>query len=362
LTQVTLLDMPFWVGKFLFEIPTGVVADKYGRKLSLGISAVLSSMVWLVFAVSGSFLMLALAQFAGAFAATFQSGADEALLFETMQKLGREHEYAKISARAGALATAAAMLSGLAVGVVASYNLLLPIYFTSIVSALMLIPILLMKETAAIGEEAGSTQPAYREIVRQGFVALRQHVLLRWAAAYLVILSCISFYAVTFLQPYTIAVGLSVAMLGPVMVAVQLAGIAGALSVAGAQKWLGNRAILFGVPVLLVVCMLLLGLYPVVPILGVMILAGFLFALAQPVLLALIQSRVSNTARATLLSIQSLLATVFLILTEPALGILSDWRGVHFSYLAMAALLIMFCVPLVLMGRRWFSSRGTVIG
>jgi MFS family permease len=94
LTQVTLLDLPFWIGKFIFEIPTGVVADRYGRRLSLAISAGLSSLTWLVFSLSGSFWVLAAAQFAGAFGATFSSGADEALLYETIKALGREQEYA----------------------------------------------------------------------------------------------------------------------------------------------------------------------------------------------------------------------------------------------------------------------------
>ena len=85
-------------------------------------------------------------------------------------------------------------------------------------------------------------------------------------------------------------------------------------------------------------------------------LSAFLFALTEPVLLAAIQRRVPDHARATVLSIKSLFATIFLTLTEPALGLLSDNFGVHTAYLGMAALIALFSLTLLLKGRRWVST------
>ncbi len=360
LTQVTLLDLPFWVGKFLFEIPTGVVADRYGRKISLAISMGMSSVIWLVFAISNSFWMLAAAQFVGALAATFSSGADEALLFESVKAAGRQAEYAKLAGRMRALETAAAMLFGLVVGLVAERNILLPVLFTAALYGLTVIPILMMQETApgVIGRRArsqteeptapGPSPAGYAQIVREAFSALRSYPALRWAAAYLVVLSCVAFYATVFLQPYALNLGLPVMALGPVMVLMQLMGIAGSLAVPRAQQIFGSRAILYGAPALITLFLLAAGLLPGVPILGAVFLAAFLFALTQPVLLAVLQSYAPDEIRATLLSIQSLLAMVFLIFTEPALGVLSDRFGVAYSYLGMTALIVIFLLPLAL--------------
>lgn len=367
MTEVVLLDLPFWVGKFLFEIPTGVVADKFGRRVSLAIGAVMSSLIWMVFALSGSFWVLALAQLVGALAATFQSGADEALLFESLRAVGREQDYARISARAGAVGTLSSMLAGLAVGLIAATNLVLPVVLTSLLTALTLIPILGMQETVGKADPqpvdskpAGPTnedppavaEDSYLSIVRQALAALRGQAILRWAAAYLVLLGCVSFYAVTFLQPYTLEVGLPVAALGPVMVAVQGMSVAGALAVPLAQRVLGSRTLLFGVPLLLVPGLVLIGLAPGWPVLAIAALLSFLFSLTQPILLTVLQSRVSNQARATLLSIQSLLSTVFLTFTEPPLGISADRFGVASAYLWMAGLVAIFLIPLLLRGRR----------
>jgi MFS family permease len=359
LTEVVLLDIPFWVGKFLFEIPTGVVADKFGRRLSLMIAAAMSSACWLVFALSGSFWVLMVTQFIGAIGATFQSGADEALLFETVRAAGREKEYARISARMGVAGTVSAMVCGLGVGVLAETSLRLPVFLSSLVFALAIVPILLMSEEPRqrLSPDSGAAHlSGYTQIVKTAISALRATPILRWAAAYLVILSCVSFYANTFLQPYTLSLGLTIALLGPILVAVQLSGIAGSLSVQRVEAIFGTRTLLAAVPILLIPCMLVIGLVRLVPVLSIVALASFLFTITQPVLLAVIQGKISDDARATLLSIQSLLATVFLIFTEPALGLVADRFGVHTTYLVMAALLAAFCLPLLWSGRRMLAS------
>ena len=362
LTQVTLIDLPFWLGKFLFEIPTGVVADRYGRKLSMGLAATLGSLIWLVFASSGEFWVMATAQFAGGLAATFSSGADEALLFETTRLIGREDEYAKITARAGAVRTASAMIAGVAVGVIASVDLVLPVLITSGLIASLLIPILSFTETlGAIGTgEPEQPKTTYLQVVREALATLREHVTLRWAIAYLVIISSIGFYAEVFLQPYTLLVGLPIAALGVVMVVVQGMSIFGSLAVPGARKALGTNALLYGAPLLLVPCLLIIGIAQVLPVMLVVALAAFLFAVCQPVMLAVVQGHVTNQARATVLSIQSLVATIFLTLTEPGLGVLSDMFGVGAAYIGMAALLALFCVPLLWKGSRWLVAQTKV--
>jgi MFS family permease len=355
-------------------MPTGIVAGRYGRKLSLALSAVIASAVWLVYASPGDFVVMAIAQFIGGIAATFSSGANEALLYETMKALRREDEYAKISGRARAVKTVSAIVSGIVVGVIASFDLALPAVITSILIGASLLPILSFTETggtyrARSGQEGSNAteegeQPStgYGQIVRAAFVALREHAILRWALAYLVILSSVGFYSEVFLQPYAVSVGVPVALLGIVMTAVLGMGIVGSLAVPAAQRAAGSGAVIFDAPVLLIPCLLLLGVFPTLPVIVMAAVAAFLFAVAQPVLLAVVQSRVTDYARATVLSIQSFLATVFLTATEPFLGVLSDRFGVHTSYLAMAVLVGLFCVLLLLRGRRWLSRRSPAAG
>lgn len=363
LTQVTLLDLPFWIGRLLFEIPTGLIADHYGRRLSLAVSAVISSITWAVFALINSFPLFLLMQVFGAFGATFQTGADDALLFESMYALRREDEYPRIAGRARALETISGMLAGLAAGWIAQTNIVLPVVIASIVYALTLLPILMMAETGAPPTEQRQAAPlrTYWQTVRDALVVFRTQPIARWAAIYGLVVGSIGFYVTVFLPPFGLTLGLSLAALGPLMVTLQLLGVLGGLAVGLAQRYVPRNLLLLGLPLLLVPLFALAGVVRAVPVVVLLAVQAFFIALVQPVLGALVHERISNAMRATFVSIQQLLAMVFLIITEPGLGLLADRFGPQSAFLGMAVLLVLFCVFLAAQSRWLFQAESSVM-
>ena len=81
-TQMFLLECFFGAGMFVFEIPTGIVADKFGRKASLMLGTLFFGGGFTVFALTRSFAVLALAEVVCAVGMTLFSGADNALMYE----------------------------------------------------------------------------------------------------------------------------------------------------------------------------------------------------------------------------------------------------------------------------------------
>ena len=111
----------------LSEIPTGVISDKVGRKYTLILYAVFSLFGLFLFSIAGNLAMPVLL-FVGAVsrgvADAFESGTDEALLYETMQELGKENEYDFVYSRSkmfGQIGLAAGAL--IATGVTYFYSL-----------------------------------------------------------------------------------------------------------------------------------------------------------------------------------------------------------------------------------------------
>src|SRR3990170_7025330 len=97
LTQVSGLEALFWMVIVLSEVPTGAVADRYGRKLSLLLGAACTTAAVAVFGLADSYLIVLLSYVAWAFGLTFQSGADSALTFQSLRAVGREHEYPRVA-------------------------------------------------------------------------------------------------------------------------------------------------------------------------------------------------------------------------------------------------------------------------
>ncbi len=114
-TQVSMLQTGLFAANFLMEIPTGIFADRFGRRWSM----VVGSLLAIVNAVGMAFcrdfgLFLALFAIEG-IGFAFRSGANTALLYDSLKALRREGEYVRIISRITALssiALAAAMALG----------------------------------------------------------------------------------------------------------------------------------------------------------------------------------------------------------------------------------------------------------
>ena len=113
-----------------FEIPTGVVADTLGRRVSFLISVVIvfaGTLAYVGAAKSGGSLLLfsAVSVLLG-LGYTFYSGAVEAWLVDVLKTTGYQGELDRVFAR-GAMATGAAMLIGTVTGgVLGSFDLTFP--------------------------------------------------------------------------------------------------------------------------------------------------------------------------------------------------------------------------------------------
>lgn len=80
----------------LFEIPTGIISDRVGRRMSMILSALLILLSFLSFAIAGNYnssFLLVLGGFLWGISDSFMSGTDEALIFDTMSELRKKHKY-----------------------------------------------------------------------------------------------------------------------------------------------------------------------------------------------------------------------------------------------------------------------------
>lgn len=91
LLEINLLNGGFMLATFLFEIPTGAVADLFGRKRSVIIGLWLFVLSFLIYFFSENFWQFLMAEIIGALAATCISGAMEALVVDSLNNAGQEN-------------------------------------------------------------------------------------------------------------------------------------------------------------------------------------------------------------------------------------------------------------------------------
>jgi MFS family permease len=109
----------FTAGMVVFEVPTGVVADVWGRRVSylLGTLALAAStfLYWLLWQMSAPFWPWAVVSILLGFGFTFFSGAVEAWLVDALRFAGYDGSLETVMGR-GQMVTGAAMLGGSVLG------------------------------------------------------------------------------------------------------------------------------------------------------------------------------------------------------------------------------------------------------
>ena len=93
------------------EVPTGVVADKYSRKISIIIGSLLLIVGTMGQYFASSFWLVNIATFLMGVGQSFRSGADQALIYDSLKDLKATKSYGKIIARTTTLQLAVTSLT-----------------------------------------------------------------------------------------------------------------------------------------------------------------------------------------------------------------------------------------------------------
>ena len=92
LVQIGLAESVFHMTSLLFELPSGIIADAFGRKRALAWGRAMAVLSALLMIVSDSMAGVLPAMVFSALGYNFDSGAREALAYESLQAAGRERE------------------------------------------------------------------------------------------------------------------------------------------------------------------------------------------------------------------------------------------------------------------------------
>ncbi len=143
-TQVMLLETIYNVIAVLLEVPSGYFADLKGRKVSLAVSAMSYVAAITVFLFGRSFAHFAISMSLWAAAIAFQSGADSALVYDSIK--GKTKDFGRIFGKAGIIAMAASSIAMLIGGWLSGISLSWPFYATIISASAALFVVFLLRE------------------------------------------------------------------------------------------------------------------------------------------------------------------------------------------------------------------------
>ncbi len=117
----------------VFEFPTGLIADKIGRKNTVIIGCVCSLIYAVILAITNSYLGLVIVAIFEGLERAFFSGNNEAFIYDTLKETGKESEFKYYIGKTDSMYYMAGILSTILGGVVA---------FTSSMKVLMILSVI----------------------------------------------------------------------------------------------------------------------------------------------------------------------------------------------------------------------------
>ena len=347
--QVLLFDAVFFGSSLLSEVPTGVVADRYGRKASMVSGSLVISVGFLVFALAGTLPVLLSAYVLFGVGSALMSGADDAYLFDALRAVGRVREFPAVAGRLNGLMTLTIAGFTIIGGLMATVTpLSWPIVASGVLSLTAASLAWRLEEPP---REPGSAADSF---FATGLSATRRVLAvpsLRWAATLGALPWVAGFVAFTVWQPVLIGYEVPVAAFGWVAAGMMLVAATGGWSADWFSRRLGMSGVLLLLPVIGAIGLLggSGGTRWVVPLFG---LAPFAQNALHPVTTVYISRRVPDSERATALSFQQFggqFATIFVML---ALSFLVSRIALGYALGGTSALLLAVAVVAWLLWRR----------
>ena len=339
----------FTAGMVIFEVPTGVVADTWGRRASylLGAATLLASTVLYLFMweTGAPFWAWAAGSVFIGLGFTFFSGAVEAWLVDALDATGFTDNLESVFAR-GQTVAGVAMLTGSIIGglVAQHWNLGVPYVLRAVMLGLTLLAALvLMKDIGFEPKHSAGPIKEMKHIVRGSIDGGWRNRPVRWlmlAAPFTAGAGIFAFYA---LQPYLLQLygdetAYGVAGLAAAIVAA--AQIGGGLMVPLVRRLFSRRThalIAFGaVGTVAIAIVGLTGSFYVA--IGAVVVWALAFSAAGPLRQAYINGEIPSEHRATVLSFDSLMGSAGGVVTQPALGRAADVWSYSTSYIITAAI------------------------
>jgi MFS family permease len=337
----------FTAGMVLFEIPTGIVADRWGRRASflcgtitLAVTTALYVMLW---QLRAPFVWWAIVSALLGLGFTFFSGATEAWLVDALTATGFHGMLERVFSRAQVIASITMLTGSVAGGYLAQVtNLGVPYVVRAAILIVVFILALIMMHDLGFTPQRGDKPLAeMRAILRNSIDSGLRVPPVRALMLAGFFTGGVEIYVFYALQPYLLqlwgnphAYGIA----GLVAALVAGAGIIGGLLAPVFRRLFHRRTSALLIMEAVAVGMLaLIGLiHNFWAVIAFILVWGLVYAAAHPIRQAYINGLIPSQQRATILSFDSLMGSAGGIVAQPALGRSADVWSYPTSYVISA--------------------------
>jgi MFS family permease len=346
--QLGLMDAAVFALGLVADIPTGVLADRWGRRRIVILGVVLGGVGYAVWGVASAGWMVVVGNILYAIGASFQSGAADAMMYDYLKGQGQDDLWGRVSVNSYIIARVSYVASIVLGGIAYSYLDRLPFLLRGATFFLMLVPLhqLAIVDRFQHGQAATDVVGAYWDNLKAGVGELFTTGI-AWMTPIYVLVQGVSYTVFT--------AGLLRSLLyqhAGLAIRYQSAAISGALALTILLLTILKRyeARLYAPRTIFILSALCalgfvvnLGRSLVLSVIGLTVLQVATYAM-MPMLSAQVNRGIASNQRATTLSTANFMQSAFYVLAAPMIGYMAGHGLVNQTIIGATAVV---CLGLI---------------
>lgn len=346
LIEIGVLESIFHVTSLSMEVPTGLIADLYGRKVSR-VLGILSYVIYIVLMITTTnYILLVIAFIFCGLSFTFESGSGEAMVYDSLIKMGEKDKFMKVNGNKEVIYQIASTISLFIGGMMTMVYLELSFHMTLVVMLVALIVIILMKEvTIETKKEKITLVQSFKDhfvvTLKAAFTVKRAFLLIVIGSLFAAPITTLFLYMQNYLQND----GYNFWQIGYVLSAHAFFGALGGYFAFALEKKYKEKKILYFAPFFIV-----LGFWAITFDTYIFIpfaLIGFFDSILFVVLGDYLNKIIPSNIRASVLSVGGLMFSFIMIIIFPIIGYVGEHYGLRKGFFVLAIIVSIFYVLLI---------------
>jgi len=340
-TQIMLLNSIGAFTTFIFEVPTGILADRFSRKKLLLYGEILKCLNLIIILITNNYYFLMLNAVLGGIAEAVVSGCGEALIYDCFLENNEEDSYkqylANINMWALRFAASATLLSSLLYKI----NVDLPMSLSILIQLISILSISRLVDNKLFVEGAFNIKDEFKHQLDNIKGLINNKIIIKLFFIYFVMMIIISNLNYTS-QAFLPSIGIDTLYLGVIFFTFNM------ISSYGAKH--STKVKLKTKHILIIYSILLIGLNFSGMYLSLIILciSRYINGMIWPILNSDINSNIKDN-RATILSYKSLFIQISFIIFDPLIGVSLDSFGIRHTYALMGIITIISLIIVLLL-------------
>lgn len=335
--DIMILQAIYSVAIVVLEVPSGYLADVIGRRKTLILGAAFGTVGFTTYSLSHGFIGFLIAEVILGIGQSCISGADSAMMYDSLLEKGEEKKYTRFEGRITSLGNIAEALAGILGGLLATITLRVPYIAQSFVAFIALPAAITLVEPA---RKVPLIKAGMAEILRIARFAVIEDRPLRRNIFFSAVTGTATLTMAWFAQPFFEYAKIDLAWFGLLWTALNLTVAVTSYTAHRIETRLGYRWSVALIALLIPAGYLVLSGFHM-PV-GIAVLFAFYLVrgFATPVLKDYINRVTGSNIRATVLSVRNFIIRLLFALTGPLLGWIKDVYSLP-QALALAGVIFM---------------------